>query len=79
VGADGMTKITSNYEDANVICPFYKASDARRISCEGFVDGSTLIQSYPSKEKRDLQKHTFCDCKYKSCEVYKMLIRKYED
>ena len=74
-----MSKITSNYEDATVVCPFYKASDPKRISCEGVTEGSILIQSFSSKEKRNKQKRIFCDRKYEYCEVYRMLTEKYED
>lgn len=74
-----MSKISSSYEDATAICPFYKASDARRISCEGVTDGSVIIQSYVSKDKRDKQKRIFCDKAYKNCEIYRMLEEKYEE
>ena len=73
-----MGKLTSSYDDATVICPFYKASDSKRISCEGFTDGSVLIQSFQSKEKKNRQKTIFCDAKYKNCEIYRMLEEKYE-
>lgn len=74
-----MSKITSNYEDSRAICPFYKASDAKRISCEGFVEGSVIIQSFASKDRRDKQKRIFCDSKYKNCEVYRLLEEKYDE
>ena len=74
-----MTKITSSYEDASAKCPFYKSSDAKRISCEGITFGSVLIQSFSSRDKRNIQKHTFCDDRYENCEVYRVLMEKYED
>lgn len=73
-----MAKITSSYEDATAICPFYKGSDPKRISCEGFTEGSVLIQSFSSKEKKNMQKQIFCDAKYQNCEVYRLLEEKYE-
>ena len=74
-----MAKISSSYEDATAKCPFYKSSDARRISCEGVTFGSVLIHSFSSRAKRNMQKYTFCDDKYSYCEVYRMLMEKYED
>ena len=74
-----MAKITSCYGDATVLCPFYKASDSKRISCEGVTEGSVIILSYASKEKKNKQKMIFCDRKYQNCEVYRMLEDKYAE
>jgi hypothetical protein len=62
-------------------CPFYKFDDERRkrIVCEGIVDNSTLALTYRQKEDYDTQLCVFCCEHYKKCEVYNMLMQKYEE
>lgn len=62
-------------------CPFYKFDDfnKRRISCEGIVDNSTLALYFQRKRDYDTQLNVFCCEHYKKCEVYKMLMEKYEE
>ena len=62
-------------------CPFYKFDDfkKRRISCEGIVDNSTLALYFCRKKDYDTQLEVFCCEHYKNCEVYRMLMEKYEE
>lgn len=64
---------------ADVLCPFYKFDDMkkRRITCEGFVDKSTLALTYRRRSDYDMQMNVFCCEHYKKCEVYRMLMEKY--
>lgn len=70
--------------DTRVICPFYQydetASQKRvfRITCEGLVDASTLILNYKFKKDFWIQLETFCCQHYKRCEIYRILMEKYE-
>ena len=62
-------------------CPFYKFDDfkKRRISCEGIVDNSTLALYFCRKKDYDTQLNVFCCEQYKKCEVFRMLMEKYEE
>ena len=62
-------------------CPFYKFDDLkkRRISCEGIIDNSTLALYFSRKSDYDTQLNVFCCEHYKKCEIYRMLMEKYEE
>ena len=67
------------YDDVNAICPFFRYSDKRKISCEGVADGCTTNIEFETKSKRDLHRRVFCDSKYKNCEIHNMLKEKYDE
>lgn len=67
------------FDDVNAVCPFFKASDTRKVACEGITDDCTTILSFNSQNKRNQHRELFCDRQYQNCEVYKMLKEKYED
>ena len=62
-------------------CPFYRSDDwqRKRIICEGIVDKSTLALTYHRKKDFDTQLCVFCCEHYKKCEVYTMLMEKYDE
>lgn len=61
-------------------CPFYRSDDqAHRITCEGIVDGSSITQFYRSRKDFSIQIKTFCCVHYERCELYRMLMEKYND
>ena len=66
---------------ADAQCPFYKFDDGqkRRIVCEGIVDKSTLALTYRHRCDYDTQLSVFCCEHYKKCEVYRMLMEKYDE
>lgn len=69
--------------DVRVKCPFYQydegSSRIHRITCEGIVDGSTLILNYRYKKDFRIQLDTFCCEYFDRCEVYRMLMQKYQE
>lgn len=67
--------------DKRVLCPFYHQDNAktRRINCEGLVDKSCISLVYRVKEDYRIQLVEFCCKHYEHCEVYQMLMRKYEE
>lgn len=70
----------TNYDDVEAQCPFFKESDRRSISCEGVGDSCVLRMSYNTIAERNLQRNLFCNdirgCK--RCEIYQMVMGKYE-
>ena len=66
---------------ADAQCPFYKSDDhqKRRIICEGVVEESTLASTYRKKKDYDTQLWVFCCEHYKKCEIYRMLMEKYDE
>ena len=70
----------SGYKKADVQCPFYKYDDGkRRITCEGIIDDSSLALIFHNKQDYEMQIETFCCEHHKKCEVYRLLIDKYDE
>lgn len=67
------------YNEGLINCPFYKATALKSISCEGITDDCIIKLLFISSEHRDLHRKIFCDNKYKKCEIYRMLEKKYEE
>ena len=71
---------SGSYRQADVQCPFYKYDDGkRRITCEGIIDKSSLALIYNNKKDYETQITVFCCEYYKKCEVYRILIDKYDE
>lgn len=71
---------SGSYKQADVQCPFYQFDDGRRwITCEGLIENSSLALIYHRKADYETQINVFCCEHYKKCEVYSILIAKYED
>lgn len=62
-----------------VKCPFYINMDSTSITCEGITDDCVCKLIFKDKESKTLQRKIFCSQKYKNCEIYQMLEKKYED
>lgn len=60
-------------------CPFFVSSGKKSVTCEGITDDCTTCLTFVSEETRNLHRRVFCDARYENCEVYRMLIQKYEE
>lgn len=70
---------SGSYFQANVLCPFYKHDDGKnRITCEGLIDESSLALFYKYERDYKTQITVFCCGRYQNCEVYRLLMEKYE-
>jgi hypothetical protein len=67
------------YDDVNAVCPFFRSSGKRKISCEGITDGCITSLEFNSGRKRDLHRKVFCNKKWQNCEIARMLEEKYEE
>lgn len=80
-----MTKeeiiLATSRMDKRVQCPFYHQDIAasRRIICEGPIDGSSISLTYVAKQDYKQQMNIFCCEYFQNCEVYQMLMQKYEE
>ena len=71
---------SGSYKQIEVKCPFYKYDDGkRRITCEGIIDDSSLALIFHNKRDYEMQIDTFCCEHYTKCEVYRMLMDKYDE
>ena len=71
---------SGSFKQIDVQCPFYKYDDGRRhITCEGLVDKSSIVLTYLTRNDYDTQLLVFCCEHYKKCEIYRMLMQKYEE
>lgn len=68
----------NNYGQQDVKCPFYKSDDTRGISCEGLTEESILHLIFKMKLPKRKYKSRYCDSHYMSCEIYQMLMKKYD-
>ena len=71
---------SGSFKQADVQCPFYKYDDGRRrITCEGLIDKSSIALIYLTRGDYDKQLEVFCCENYDKCEIYRVLIQKYEE
>lgn len=66
------------FSPPDVQCPFFKYIERQRIVCEGLIDRSSIILTYENKADCDRQRKVFCCTHFKKCEVYRMLMSKYD-
>lgn len=60
-------------------CPFFISSGKTNVLCEGITDDCTINLKFKSARKRTSHRKIFCNDKYQYCEIYSILIKKYED
>lgn len=71
----------SGYNKVYALCPFYKSDNGKekRITCEGITERSNLELVFRTRDDFEQQMQIFCSEHYKNCEVYRMLMNKYEE
>lgn len=67
------------YNEGLILCPFYMSMAQKSITCEGITEYCTTKLLFETADKRDQHRDIFCDKKYKNCEIYRMLEKKYEE
>jgi hypothetical protein len=67
------------YEDVDVLCPFFKRQTVVSISCEGLTDDMGIKLCFQNAKAKDIHAEVFCNCKYKNCEIYGMVEKKYDE
>ena len=65
--------------DVEIQCPFYINIGMKSITCEGITDDCVNKILFNTPQLRDIHSKIFCEKKYKYCEIYRMLEKKYED
>lgn len=72
---------SGSYKQVDVKCPFYKYDDGkRRIVCEGIVSVEDSLSSiFRYHEDYERQMTVFCCKDHTKCEIYRMLMGKYEE
>lgn len=72
---------SGSFKQVNVQCPFFKFDDGkkRQIACEGICEGCITILSFKLKSEWEKQIDVFCSEHYRKCEVYRMLMDKYQE
>ncbi len=64
-------------EDAYTPCPFYHKETYNSIICEGVIENTSSISRFDSD--KEWYKKRYCRCFYKSCRLYKALMKKYKN
>jgi hypothetical protein len=69
------------FEDRDVKCPFYIATEPSKIICESYIKNATLQHSF--KDDKERKKHLQCICNslelHQTCRRYKMLSEFWEE
>lgn len=60
-------------------CPFFLFSGRKSIGCEGITDDCFIRLVFESEKPKKLHNKVFCESQYKNCEIYRMLMEKYEE
>lgn len=67
-----------SYADKNVLCPFYKETEPRKIRCEGYTEETSEVTTFPTDNaKKDFLDGSCCG-DYQNCPKFKALWNKYE-
>lgn len=67
------------YGEQDARCPFFRRREKKMIVCEGLVDESRIILSYSRSNDYQIQYSMFCCKNYEKCEIYRLLMDKYQD
>ena len=70
---------SGSFKQIDVQCPFYKYDKMKRITCEGIIDDSNISLGFLNWRDYEIHLSAFCCEHYKKCEVYRMLMQKYEE
>ena len=70
---------TGSFKQIEVQCPFYKYDVPKRITCEGLIDKSNISLGFLIWKDYAIHIKTFCSEHYQKCEIYRMLMEKYEE
>lgn len=73
-----------SWRQADVVCPFWKRDGTtrngkREIHCEGLMAGNEIILRYDHPADYRIQMDVFCCGRPDRCEVYRILMEKYEE
>lgn len=61
----------------DVICPYYKCEDGKKIYCEGVEDGATTHIVFPDKARLREFRASHCERFKNKCPLYKGLNEKW--
>lgn len=67
------------YDTCLAKCPFFISSGKKTVLCEGITDDCLQKLIFTSEEARNLHRKIFCDESFENCEIYKIVLDKYQD
>ena len=70
---------SGSFKQIDVQCPFYKYDQIKRIVCEGLIDNSNISLGFLNWRDYEIHMLTFCCKHYEKCELYGMLMQKYDE
>lgn len=70
---------SGSWHQVDVGCPFYRHDDGKhRITCEGILDDSSICMNFRRKDF-EMYIREYCSKRYICCEIYRMLMDKYQE
>ena len=71
--------ISSGWTVAHLKCPFFLGETEKTVVCEGWLPHQkTEMRMSGKHEKREFMEQWCCE-NYQECEVYKLVMKKYEE
>jgi hypothetical protein len=67
------------WNDSDAKCPFFHEHTAISISCEAPIPGASMRMTFYTKADKKVQYDLFCCCRYKNCEIFRMVMGKYAE
>lgn len=61
--------MSADYGGMMVICPYWRCTDGRRITCEGLIDNTLVIWVFNNAAEARQQEHLYCRKHWKRCEM----------
>lgn len=69
----------TSWRTAEVQCPFYKHDQNAKIKCEGVVPRTSAMMCFWSVGEKDQYMDRYCIGHYQACELYRTIMKKYEE
>ena len=77
-GAVRLMALSSLWE-SQIGCPFYRNDEKGKIICEGVGEYEAIVLRFRYTQERNKQIRLFCAGDYAKCEVFRMILEKYEE
>ena len=68
-----------DYEDANVLCPFYHAVEKQKIKCDGVEETNATHPVFASEKKKQEYMDKYCCGDWGDCRYANMLTMMWEE
>ena len=65
--------MATDWNDVDVLCPFYRRTEGRRISCEGLLVNSVIQQRFRDERSKGMFMRRYCNSAWEDCPIAIMI------